>query len=66
MKHDEIIAKFGGVRSCAFALGHNNPTTVQAWKSTGRIPKWRWHEVLAAARKKRLGLKETDFEVTAK
>ena len=66
MQHTEIIAKFGGVRPMATALGHKHPTTVQAWASNKAIPKWRWHEVLLAARKLRLGIKESDFNGVGK
>lgn len=61
MKHREIIQKFGGIRPMQIALGHTNPTTVQAWHKRDHIPHWRTHEVLIAARKQRLGLKESDF-----
>lgn len=66
MKHDEIIAKFGGPRPLATALGHSHPTTVYEWARNKAIPKWRWHEVLKAARKLRLGIKEADFNGAAK
>jgi hypothetical protein len=61
MQHKHIIEKFGGVRPMATALEHKNPTTVAAWKLNNKIPRWRWHEVLTAARKLRLGIKETDL-----
>lgn len=61
MKHGEIINLFGGIRPLARALGHKNATTVQAWAEKGKIPTWRWHEVLKAARAKRLGLSEASF-----
>lgn len=61
MKHTDIIAKFGGIRPLAKALGHQHPTTVAAWSKKG-IPSWRRHEVLEAARKRRLGLKVEDFQ----
>lgn len=60
MQHSEIIDLFGGVRPLATALDHKNPTTVQGWAKNG-IPKWRWHEVLTAAKKLKLKLRETDF-----
>ena len=66
MKHDEIIAKFGGVTEMSRTLGHENRTTVQHWAKKRHIPKWRWHEVLVAARRKRLGLTEADFDGVAK
>ncbi len=61
MEVREIIEKFGGVRPMAVALGHNNPTTVQAWAKNRHIPHWRRHEILVAARKKRLGITENDL-----
>lgn len=60
-RHMEIIEAFGGPIKLSVALKHRNCTTVKNWVKTGRIPKWRHHEVLMAARKCRLGLKETDF-----
>ena len=61
MQHPDIIRLFGGIRKLATALGHKNPTTVQGWADNG-IPRWRWHEVLAAARRRRLKLAQSDFE----
>lgn len=61
MKHCEIIAKFGGVTEMAHALGHKNRTTVKYWEEQGEIPEWRWHQVLQAAKSKRLGIKASDF-----
>lgn len=34
----------------ARSLGHKNPTTVQGWKESGRIPHWRFHEIEQAAK----------------
>lgn len=45
----EIIAAFGGLSKTARALGHRNVTTVDGWKRSNRIPRWRRHEILAAA-----------------
>lgn len=45
----------------ATALGHKHPSTVQAWFEAERFPKWRLHEILKAARAKRLGLTEADL-----
>jgi hypothetical protein len=62
MKHAEIIAKLGGVTALSRLLGHKNRTVVQYWGITEKIPRWRWPEVLQAARSKRLGITEADFE----
>jgi hypothetical protein len=62
MEHREIILRFGGVTKMSEALGMENRTTVQYWEQKGVIPKWRHHEILQAARKLRLGLKETDLQ----
>ena len=66
MKHVEIINRFGGVTTMARALGHENRTTVQYWAEKDFIPHWRWHEVLQAARARRMGLTEEDFNGAAK
>lgn len=66
MQHIDIINKFGGVTEMSRALGHPNRTTVKHWEHTKQIPRWRWHEVLAAARSKRMGLTEADFQAPSK
>ena len=45
----------------ARALGHKHPTTVQAWYDNEAFPKWRVHEILQAARAKRLKLRPADL-----
>jgi hypothetical protein len=62
----EIIELFGGIRPMAKALGHKHPSTVQAWADNESIPHWRFYEILTAARKMRLGIKESDFQNGAK
>lgn len=53
---ETIIEKFGGLSAFSRALGHTNPTTVQGWKKTNRIPSWRIHEVQLAAKKNGINL----------
>ena len=65
MKHTDIIQLFGGIRPLAEALGHQHPTTVQYWASQNAIPAWRWRDVLEASKKRRLGLKISDFNGAA-
>lgn len=62
MKTREIIERFGGIRPMAKALGHKNPTTVQAWHKNESIPYWRHHEILTAAKRLRLGIKIEDLQ----
>jgi hypothetical protein len=50
-----VLDAFGGLTATSRALGHRNPTTVQGWKQSGRIPPWRKSEIEAAAQ--RLGIK---------
>ncbi len=61
MKTQKIINLFGGVRPMAKILGHKHPTTIQYWIKNG-VPKWRYEEIIKAA--KRLGIKltESSFE----
>jgi hypothetical protein len=47
---DLIIDRFGGLSAMAKALHHKHPTTVQGWKKSGKIPSWRVHEVVKAAK----------------
>lgn len=49
-----LIEEFGGLIAMAKALGHNHPTTIQAWRDRGVIPKWRQHEILEAAKREGL------------
>ena len=44
-----IVDEFGGMTPMSKALGHRHPTTVQGWLNSGRIPRWRRHEVKVAA-----------------
>lgn len=46
---ETLIAEFGGLTKMARALGHKHVTTVQGWRKSGRIPHWRYHEILSAA-----------------
>jgi DNA-binding transcriptional regulator YdaS (Cro superfamily) len=55
-----IIAKFGGTRAAAKALGLA-PTTVQTWKETGRIPAHRQQLVLATAKGLQIDISPADF-----
>lgn len=45
----------------SIALGHKYPSTVQYWWDKNKFPAWRRAEIIAASRKKRLGLKESDL-----
>ena len=45
-----VIEKFGGINPMSRALGHKHASTVQGWSNSGRIPEWRWPEILQAAR----------------
>ena len=47
--HSQIIARLGGIRKLASALGHTNHTTVQGWHDRNNIPVDRWGEVIQAA-----------------
>lgn len=46
---ENLINAFGGLSKMARALGHKHVTTVQGWRDSGRIPHWRYHEILSAA-----------------
>ena len=65
MNAKQIVNLFGGLRPMATALGHQNPTTIQYWVKKG-IPRWRNHEILAAAKSLRLKLKPADLEAANK
>ena len=58
---EKIIAKFGGVRPLARALGHNNPSTVQGWTRRGYVPAWHQRAVLQAAQREQVDLKPEHF-----
>jgi hypothetical protein len=66
MKHTDIIklfsVQFNGTRALAVLLGMKNHTTTQYWRDQNKIPKWRWHSVVKAARRKRIPLTLSDFE----
>ncbi|MEE8272536.1 MAG: hypothetical protein V3R98_12520 [Alphaproteobacteria bacterium] len=57
---DGIIAKFGGTRPMAAALGVP-PSTVQGWKRGGYIPARRQAQVLTAARRLGIDIAPDDF-----
>src|SRR4051812_12247914 len=61
LDHSWIIARFGGVRPLAEALGHAHPTTVQAWKRRKIIPVRQIPAVIAAAAARGLTLTPEDF-----
>lgn len=44
-----VIKRFGGLTAFARALGHRNPTTIQRWGETGKIPSKHWPAVENAA-----------------
>lgn len=48
---EQVIDIFGGVSALAKALGHNNVTTVDGWKRKQKIPHWRDHEIIEAAKR---------------
>ncbi|OAG78493.1 hypothetical protein Amal_00506 [Acetobacter malorum] len=41
----KIVAKFGGLKKAAAALGHKNHSTIYGWVRSGRIPLWRQAEL---------------------
>lgn len=55
---EKVITSFGGVSALAKALGHKNVTTVDGWKRSGRIPEWRRHEIIEAAKRDQVSLPE--------
>jgi NAD(P)H-hydrate epimerase len=62
----QIIARFGGIRPMARALGAATgrkvaPTTVQGWLDRGRVPATRQGDVLAAAAAAGVTLTPVDF-----
>jgi hypothetical protein len=61
LDHRWIIARFGGVRPLADALGHAHPTTVQAWKRRRVIPVRQIPAVIAAAKACGIALTPEDF-----
>ena len=55
-----LFDRFGGVRPMAAALGEK-PSTVQSWKTTGRVPSIKQPEVLEKA--SQLGIRITAQDV---
>lgn len=51
----ELIAAFGGTTAASRAIGAPI-TTVDTWKSTGRIPHWRMEAVRKAAEDAKIDL----------
>jgi hypothetical protein len=67
---DRVIAKFGGLRPLAKALGHQHTSTVQGWKERGLIPVRHFPAIQRAANERGLRVEAADFmpvsaEVTA-
>lgn len=60
---ERIIQKFGGTAALARALGHNYPTTVQAWKSSGTIPFKHHQQIFDVASQSGIDLSASDFMV---
>jgi hypothetical protein len=60
MKSDPTVRKvidaFGGATRMAAILGHRNRSTVGHWLTAKRIPPWRYHEIVAAARAEDIAL----------
>lgn len=48
---DQVISAFGSVTELANSLGHPNVTTVHGWKRKQKIPHWRDHEIIEAAKR---------------
>lgn len=55
----DIFARFGGIRPMAAAL-NLSPSTVQSWKSVGRIPAQEQPRVLEIAAQLGLGVSAED------
>ncbi len=52
----EVVAAFGGLTKAARALKHKSVTTVDGWQRSGRIPYWRYDEILTAAKSEDVAL----------
>ena len=65
MNAKQVINLFGGIRPMAEALGHPNPTTVQYWGKKG-FPRWRHHEILAAAKAMKIKISAIDLNGRSK
>lgn len=48
---EAVIQAFGGLSATARALGHHHASTVHGWLRSGRIPRWRTNEIIAAAQR---------------
>ena len=55
-----LLDRFGGPRALAATLGLS-PSTIQGWRSSGRIPKDRHDAILAASDDARLGVTRKDL-----
>lgn len=64
-KVEKIISLFGGMPEMSRKLGHNNKTTIQHWKKTGRIPPWRVLEIKLAAEMHGVDIPESLFDENA-
>lgn len=51
-----IAAAFGGIVQFADACRHRSHGTVYGWIKSGRIPDWRRHEIIDAARRNKVTL----------
>jgi len=60
---DRVIAAFGGLSATARALKHRNVTTVDGWRRSGRIPRWRCHEIREAAQREGVDLPADFFDL---
>ena len=54
----QIIERFNGLTAMSRKLGHKNPTTVQGWKESNRIPHWRFHEIAQAAKAHKIDISD--------
>lgn len=57
---EKIINRFGGIRPLARAIDEN-PSTVHAWKASGRIPQWHHITILKAAKDRDIEIPHTEF-----
>lgn len=56
---DTLFDKFGGIRPMAAHLGEA-PSTVQSWKTAGRVPAGHQHRVLVKAEELGIAVTPTD------